>query len=164
MQRTRVQSVAQEDSTCLGATKPTSHNYRVCLLQLLRAVCLEPVLRNKSSHRSEKPAHRIKGWPRSLQLQKARAQWQRPSAVKKKQISFFLFFFLKKDVSTPPMLRLANEAKKMKPILQRRMVFQQGRNYYLPTSTLQRNHLWLFWFRVLRYYKRPHYPAKYING
>ena len=62
------------------------------------------------------------------------------------------------------MLRLANEAKKMKPILQRRMVFQQGRNYYLPTSTLQRNHLWLFWFRVLRYYKRPHYPAKYING
>ena len=100
----------------------------------------------------------------------ARCNYRKPEHSSKDPVQWkrnrFLFFFLfkKKDVSTPPMLRPANEAKKMKPILQRRMVFQQGPNYYLPTSTLQRNHLWLFWFRVLWYYKRPHYPEKYING
>ena len=90
VQRTRVQSLAQKDSTCLGATKPTSHKYRVCLLQLLRAVCLEPVLRNKSSHRREKPAHRIKGWPPLA------ATTESPSTAAKTQCSeketdFFFF-------------------------------------------------------------------------
>ena len=33
------------------------------MLQLLKPACLEPVLRNKRSHRSEKPAHRNKEQP-----------------------------------------------------------------------------------------------------
>ena len=49
MQGTWVQSLVQEDSTCLGATKPTRHNGS------LRA--LEPVLYNKGSHCNEKPKH-----------------------------------------------------------------------------------------------------------
>ena len=57
-----------EDPTCHRATKPTRHNYWACALepashnywarmpQLLKPTC--PVLRNKRSHRNEKPAHR----------------------------------------------------------------------------------------------------------
>ena len=60
MQGTRVRSLVREDPTCCGATKPVCHNYWACVLQLLKPVCLEPVLRNKRSHRNEKPAHRNK--------------------------------------------------------------------------------------------------------
>ena len=47
---TQVRSLDREDPTCCGATKPMHHNYSAC--------ALEPVLRNKKSHRNEKPAHR----------------------------------------------------------------------------------------------------------
>ena len=53
MQGTRV----WEDPACCGATKPATHNYRACVLQLLKLVRLEPVLHNKRSHRHEKPMH-----------------------------------------------------------------------------------------------------------
>ena len=67
MQGTWVRSLVQEDPTCCGATKPVSHNYWACTLeplsrnywahtsQLLKPACLEPVLRGRRSHRSEKP-------------------------------------------------------------------------------------------------------------
>ena len=55
MQGTRVQPLVQEDPTCRGATKPVHHNYWAHVLQLLKPVRLEPVLRNKRSHRKEKP-------------------------------------------------------------------------------------------------------------
>ena len=35
MQETQVQSLIQEDPTCLGATKPVRHNYRACALEPL---------------------------------------------------------------------------------------------------------------------------------
>ena len=35
--------------------EPMSHNYRACVLQLLKPTHLEPVLRNKRSHHNEKP-------------------------------------------------------------------------------------------------------------
>ena len=69
MQGTQVQALAGEDPTCRRATKPVLHNYWACTLepashnywahmpQLLKPACLEPVLRNKRSHDSEKPAH-----------------------------------------------------------------------------------------------------------
>ena len=69
MQGTRVRALVREDPTCHGATKPVRHNYWAYALepmshnfwarvpQLLKPVCLEPVLRNKRSHRNEKPAH-----------------------------------------------------------------------------------------------------------
>ena len=69
MHGTRVQALVREDSTGRGATKPVRHNYWACALepvshnswahvpQLLKPTCLEPVLRNKRSHSSEKPAH-----------------------------------------------------------------------------------------------------------
>ena len=67
MQGTRVQDLVQEDPTCCRATKlvrhnywacalePASHNYWACVPQLLKPARLEPVLRNKRSHRNEKP-------------------------------------------------------------------------------------------------------------
>ena len=70
MQGTRVRSLVREDTTCRRATKPMCHNYWACALepmshnywahvpQLLKPMCLEPVLHNKRSHRNEKPAHR----------------------------------------------------------------------------------------------------------
>ena len=70
MQGTRVWALVPEDPTCGGATKPVRHNYWACALQpvshnywahepqLVKPVSLEPVLRNKRSHRNEKPAHR----------------------------------------------------------------------------------------------------------
>ena len=72
MQGRRVQALVWEDPTCHGATKPVHHNYWACALepmshnywarvpQLLKPTCLEPVLRNKRSHRNEKPVHRNK--------------------------------------------------------------------------------------------------------
>ena len=68
MQGTRVRALVREDATCRGATKPVRHNYWACALepmshnywahmpQLLKPVCLEPMLRNKRSHCNEKPA------------------------------------------------------------------------------------------------------------
>ena len=75
MQGTRVRALVQEDPTCCGATKPVCHNYLAWalepvthnywahVLQLLKPACLEPVLRNKRGHRSEKPAHRNEEQP-----------------------------------------------------------------------------------------------------
>ena len=58
MQGTWVRALVREDPTGRGATKPMSHNYWARMPQLLKPVRLEPVLRNKRSHRNEKPAHR----------------------------------------------------------------------------------------------------------
>ena len=70
MQGTWVQSLVWEDPTCHGAPKPMRHNYWACAVepvshnywahepQLLKPVSLEPVLRNKRSHRNEEPVHR----------------------------------------------------------------------------------------------------------
>ena len=57
-QGTRVRALVWEAPTCRGATKPTNHNYRAHMPQLLKATRLEPVLCHKRSHRNEKPAHR----------------------------------------------------------------------------------------------------------
>ena len=69
MQGTQVQSLVREDPTCCRATKPVHHNYWACalepashnywthVLQLLKPPRLQPVLHNKRSHLSEKPAH-----------------------------------------------------------------------------------------------------------
>ena len=70
MQEAQVRALVREVPPCRGATKPVRHNYWACALepachnywarvpQLLKPARLEPVLRNKSSHRNEKPAHR----------------------------------------------------------------------------------------------------------
>ena len=65
MQGTRVRVLVWEDPTCCGTTKPVhtqllSLRSRARAPQLLKPVCLKPVLRNKRSHRNEKPAHRNK--------------------------------------------------------------------------------------------------------
>ena len=69
MQGTWVRALVWEDPTCRGATKPmrhnywawalepTSHNYWAHMPQLLKPTCLEPELRNKRSHHSEKLEH-----------------------------------------------------------------------------------------------------------
>ena len=69
MQGMRVRALVWEDPTCCGATKPMRHNYWACTLepkshnywahmsQLLKPVLLEPMLRDKRSHRNEKPVH-----------------------------------------------------------------------------------------------------------
>ena len=69
MQGMQVQALVREDPTCRRATKPvhhnywawalepTSHNYLAHVPQLLKTLCLEPVLRNKRSHCNEKPVH-----------------------------------------------------------------------------------------------------------
>ena len=40
-----------------------SHNYRARVPQLLKPVCIKPVLLNKRSHRNEKPVHCIEEYP-----------------------------------------------------------------------------------------------------
>ena len=51
-----------EDSTCFGATEARGP-------QLLKPECLEPVFHNKRIHRNEKPAHRNRVAPCSMQLE-----------------------------------------------------------------------------------------------
>ena len=53
----------------LVAEEPVSHNYWAHT-QLLKVVCLDPMLRNKGSYYNEKPVHNKKQ-SRSLQLEKA---------------------------------------------------------------------------------------------
>ena len=72
MEGTWVWDMVWEEPTCRGATKPVRHNYWACALepvshnywarepQLLKPVCLEPMLHNRRSHCNEKPAHRNK--------------------------------------------------------------------------------------------------------
>ena len=60
MQGTQVQALIREDPTCRRASKPVRHNYWVCALelashnywarvpQLLKPVCLEPMLHNEN--------------------------------------------------------------------------------------------------------------------
>ena len=70
MQETRVRSLVREDPTCCGASEPmdpnygspgtlgtVSHSFWVLMLQLLKPMCLKPVLHNKSCCDYEKPTH-----------------------------------------------------------------------------------------------------------
>ena len=70
------------------ALEPTSHSYWAHMPQLLKPACLELVLRNKRSHRNEKPVHRNEEQPPLAQLEKARMQQWRPNAAKNKLINF----------------------------------------------------------------------------
>ena len=68
-----------EDSTCRGTSKPVCHSYvslrsRAQELQLLKPACLEPVLCNKRSHCSEKPAHHNDSSPCLPELEKAHGE------------------------------------------------------------------------------------------
>ena len=84
MQGTQVWALVREDPTCRRATKPVCHNYWTCTLepashnywahvpQLLKPACLEPILGNEKPPQWE--ARATKSSPRSLQLEKARAQ------------------------------------------------------------------------------------------
>ena len=60
MQRTRVRSRGATKPMCQNywacALEPTNHNYWARMPQILKPVCLEPVLCNKRSHRNEKLA------------------------------------------------------------------------------------------------------------
>ena len=84
MRGTQVQALVQEDPACCGATKPVHHNYWAHAPQLLEPVCLEPVLRNRRGHRMRSPHTAAKSSPRSLQLEKTRAQQQSTNAAKNK--------------------------------------------------------------------------------
>ena len=95
-QGTWVQSLVWEDPTCRRATKPVHYNYWACALepkhhnhwahtsQLLTSVHLEPMLRNKRSHRMRSPRTATKSSPRSPQLEKAWVQQRRPNTTKYK--------------------------------------------------------------------------------
>ena len=90
VQGTRVQSLVWEDPTCHGATKPVRHNYWSPRAQVLvgrnywartpRALAPQQV---KPPQR-EACAPATKSSPCSPQLEKARAQQQRPNAAKNK--------------------------------------------------------------------------------
>ena len=66
IQELQVRSLVQEDpershmpwSNRAHALKHRSHGIRVPVVQLLKPTCLEPALRTKRSHGSEKPVHR----------------------------------------------------------------------------------------------------------
>ena len=90
---TRVRALVWKDPTCCGATKPVRHNYWACALkptshnywahvpQLLKPARLEPVLHTREATAMRSPHTTKKSSPRSPQLEKARAQQQRPNAV-----------------------------------------------------------------------------------
>ena len=108
MQRAQIQSLVQEDSTCLGTTKlvslnywspcalePSGHNYCACVLQPVKPEHPEPVLCNKTSLKREgyAPLANTKVCTQQLRpsahhlllLEKACAHQQRPSATGKKK-------------------------------------------------------------------------------
>ena len=93
MQGTQVCVLVREDPTCCGATKPVCHNYWACTLepashnywaheaQLLspHATTIEARKPRVRALQQEKPPQ----WEaRAPQLEKARAQQQRPNSAK----------------------------------------------------------------------------------
>ena len=75
LQQICVRSLAQEEPTYLGATKPVCHNYRTCALEprLLSPQALstlESALHNKRCHCSESLSTATNGSPCSMQLEK----------------------------------------------------------------------------------------------
>ena len=58
-----VWSLVRENFTCWEAAQPMCHNCRVCVLQLLKPTCLEPVLHSRRGRRNEKRMHRNKSSP-----------------------------------------------------------------------------------------------------
>ena len=79
VQGTRVQVLVWEDSTCHRATKARAPQ----LLSPGAAApeALGPVLSSERSHCSEKPGRHNREQPCSRQLEKPRAQQQRPSTT-----------------------------------------------------------------------------------
>ena len=72
-------------SHMLRAAKAVSHNYAPTQGNYWSPGALEPVLRNKRRHRSEKPEHcNSRVTPTHLQLEKACTKQCRPSAAKNK--------------------------------------------------------------------------------
>ena len=58
-----VRALVREDPACRGAAEPVRHGCLslrpgACEPQRLRPACLEPVLRSKRGHLTERPAHR----------------------------------------------------------------------------------------------------------
>ena len=67
----------------LSSLGPASRNYWARMLQLLKPVGLEPVLRNRRSHCSEKPTPTVRSNPHSWLLDKAYTQQRRFNATEK---------------------------------------------------------------------------------
>ena len=76
---TRVQSLVWEDSTCRRATK--AHAPQLLSPGAAAPEALGPVLGSERSHCTEKPGHNNREQPCSRQLEKPRAQQQRPSST-----------------------------------------------------------------------------------
>ena len=89
MQGTWVRALVQEDPTCCGATRPVYHNYWACTLEPVShnywSLCAySPCSTTRESTAMRSPRTETRSSPRSLQLEKARAQQQRPNAAKNK--------------------------------------------------------------------------------
>lgn len=103
-QRTRVQSLIQEDSTCFRATKPMLYKHQACALDPTcynyRTLALEPELCTKRSHHDEKPVHCSEEQPPLPTTRDKPVQQQRPSTAKeinnslKKQVTLRSLFFI----------------------------------------------------------------------
>lgn len=94
MQGTQLLSLVQEDSTWLRATKLVHLNFRVCVPQLVKSACLEPVLRNKGSHRKEKVQQQ-----RFITIRESPGTQQRPSTATKNNNNNKINIFFKSKVS-----------------------------------------------------------------
>ena len=96
-QGTWLRALVWEDPTCCRATKPVHHNYWACALEpmshnywaraphLLKPLRLEPILRNKRSHHSEKPAHCNRVAPPTATRESLRAATKTQHSQKKKE-------------------------------------------------------------------------------
>ena len=82
MQRTRVQSLVQKDSTPCGATKPVHPCSRVHALHLLSWRTYSPCSKIKETTATTGPHTATRQQPPWTQLKKAHVQQQRPSIAK----------------------------------------------------------------------------------
>ena len=93
MQETWIRSLAQEDPTCHREAKPMCHNSEAPVRSRApKPQLLKPMHSRAHTPQQEKPlqwkayAPQLESSPHSLQLEKARAQHQRPITVKNKLI------------------------------------------------------------------------------
>ena len=90
-QETQVWALVREDPTCRGATKPVRQDYWACTLEAASHnywahMPKSPCSTTREATAMRSPRTTMKSSPRSPQLEKARAQQQRPHTDKNKLI------------------------------------------------------------------------------